>query len=120
VNRPQTYLHHILDCIEAVQEYIGDDRDAFLHNRMAQDAVLRQLQIMAESSQRLPDDLKAGYPDVEWRALAAFRNVLVHNYLGVDVGEALTAFEAKMPVLRAAAEAMLADFGDKCAGRIQP
>jgi len=111
VNRPQTYVRHILDCIEAVQEYIGDDRDAFLHNRMAQDAVLRQLQIMAESSQLLPDELKAAYPDVEWRALAAFRNVLVHNYLGVDVGTALTAFDEKMPLLRAAAEAMLAKLG---------
>jgi len=107
VIRPETYIHHILDCIRAVEEYVGDDIPAFLGNRMAQDAVLRQLQIMAESSQRLPDELKDAYPEVEWRALAAFRNVLVHDYLGVDVGTALTAFQEKLPALRSAMNGML-------------
>lgn len=74
----QVYLHHILECIEAVEQYVGNDRESFLSNAMARDAVLRQLQVMAESSQRVPEELKAAHPDVEWRALAAFRNVLVH------------------------------------------
>jgi uncharacterized protein with HEPN domain len=80
---------------------------------MAKDAVLRQLQIMAESSQRLPDDLKARYPEVDWRALAAFRNVLVHDYLGVDVHRALLSFEEKLPSLRAAIDGMLADLDEQ-------
>jgi len=40
---------------------------------------------MAESTQRLSDDLKAAHPQVEWHRIAAFRNVLVHDYLGIDV-----------------------------------
>ena len=107
MKRPQVYLRHILECIDSVQRYVGDDREAFLNNSMARDAVLRQLQVMAESSQRVPEDLKAKHPTVEWRALAAFRNVLVHNYLGVDVEQALTAYEQNVPVLRAAVEQLL-------------
>jgi uncharacterized protein with HEPN domain len=50
-----------------------------------QDAVLRNLQTMTESTQRLSDALKAAHPDVEWRRIIAFRNVLVHDYLGIDL-----------------------------------
>jgi len=113
VKHPQVYLRHILECIDAVQQYVGDDREAFLGNPMARDAVLRQLQVMAESSQRVPEELKSTHPDVEWRALAAFRNVLVHNYLGVDVEQALIAYEQNVPVLRAAVEHLLAELGDE-------
>jgi uncharacterized protein with HEPN domain len=40
------------------------------------------LQTMAEASQKLPESLKAQYPEIEWRKISAFRNVIVHNYLG--------------------------------------
>ena len=109
MKQPQVYLRHILECIDLIEEYIGGSREAFLANRMARDAVLRQLQVMAESSQRIPEGLKSRYPAVEWRALAAFRNVLVHNYLGVDVEQALKAYEQNSPVLRDAVEKLLAE-----------
>ena len=112
MKQPQVYLRHILECIDAVEDYVGEDRQRFLENRMARDAVLRQLQVMAESTQRVPDDLKENHPEVEWRALAAFRNVLVHNYLGVDVEQAVLAFERNAPGLRAAVESMLGEFED--------
>ena len=112
MKHPQVYLRHILECIDSVEQYVGDDRDAFLDNPMARDAVLRQLQVMAESSQRVPDELKAKYPDVEWRALAAFRNVLVHNYLGVDVEQALNAYEQNVPILRGAVEQLLRELDE--------
>jgi uncharacterized protein with HEPN domain len=98
--------------MDSVEEYVGSDRAAFLVNRMARDAVLRQLQVMAESSQRVPEELKAKYPAVEWRALAAFRNVLVHNYLGVDVEQALKAYEQNAPILRRSVEQLLEELGE--------
>ena len=79
MKRTEVYLRHVLDCIETIEEYRGPDRAQFLANPMAKDAVLRQLQVMAESTQRIPDSLKARHPEVDWRALSAFRNVLVHN-----------------------------------------
>lgn len=112
MKQPHVYLRHILECIDLVEEYVGADREAFLANRMARDAVLRQMQVMAESSQRVPDDLKAKYPAVEWRALAAFRNVLVHNYLGVDVEQALQAYEQNATVLRDAVQKLLNELGE--------
>lgn len=112
MKHPQVYLRHILECMDLVEEYVGSDRAAFLGNQMARDAVLRQLQVMAESSQRVPEELKARHPGVEWRALAAFRNVLVHNYLGVDVEQALNAYEQNAPILRATVVQLLEELDE--------
>ncbi len=47
--------------------------------------MLRNLQTLAESTQRLSDSVKMRYPQIEWRRIAAFRNILVHDYLGIDI-----------------------------------
>ena len=52
---------------------------------LVQDAVVRNLQTLAESSQRLSDEIKATEPQIPWRELGGFRNVIVHGYLGLDL-----------------------------------
>ncbi len=79
------YLRHILDCIDRIEDGTSAGVEAFNSSRMAQDAVLRNLQVLSESCQRLSDELKSRWPQVEWRQIAAFRNVLVHDYLGLDL-----------------------------------
>jgi len=65
-----------------IEQYCQDGEDAFRASELVQDAVLRNLQTLAESTQRISDRLKASHPEVEWRVIAGFRNVLVHDYLG--------------------------------------
>lgn len=62
---------------------------------------------MAESTQRLTDTLKASAPQVGWRGIAAFRNVLTHNYLGVDLRQVWEIVERDVPVLKHEAETLL-------------
>lgn len=64
-----------------------------------QDAVIRNLQTLTESSQRLSDELKATEPQIPWRELAGFRNVIVHGYLGVDLGAVWLVVEQDLPAL---------------------
>lgn len=109
----EVYLRHVLECLSTIEEYLGRNRSEALADRMVRDAVLRQLQVMAESTQRIPDELKIRHDDVDWRALAAFRSVLVHNYLGVDVEQAILAFERNGPTLDAAVRAMLRELDDE-------
>ena len=78
-------LLHMWECIARVQEYTEGDRTRFETSRLVQDAVIRNLQTLTESSQRLSDDIKATEPQVPWRELAGFRNVIVHGYLGIDL-----------------------------------
>lgn len=78
-------LNHILDCIQRIEEDLEGGRERFTGSHTIQDAVLRNLQVLAESTGRLSDSLKASQPDIEWRKITAFRNVLVHDHLGIDL-----------------------------------
>jgi len=101
------YLRHITESIRRVEENTRDGRDAFFSSHTLQDAVLRNLQTLAESTQRLSAEAKAAQPGVDWRAISGFRNVLVHNYLGLDMGQVWIVIERDVPPLKAAVLALL-------------
>ncbi|MCW6038781.1 DUF86 domain-containing protein [Spirulina subsalsa FACHB-351] len=101
----QIYLKHILECVALIRAYTRNGKGEFMESALVQDAVLRRLQTMAESTQRLSDDLKAQAPEVDWRSLSGFRNVLVHDYLGgIDLGRVWDAVEFYLPGLEAAVQ----------------
>ena len=99
------YVRHILECIRRVEENTAGGFDAFMASHTLQDAVLRNLQTMAESTQRLSSSARAAAPTVDWTALSGFRNVLVHDYLGIDLHRIWTIVEQDVPVLKAALQA---------------
>jgi len=105
------YLIHIRECIERIEEYVAGGRNEFMVSTLIQDAVLRNLQTMAESTQRLSDSLKRTHPEVPWRDIAGFRNVLVHDYLGVDLEYVWQVVERDLPPLRKQIETMLKKLG---------
>jgi uncharacterized protein with HEPN domain len=78
------YIAHILECVERIGTYCAGGEAEFFASEMVQDAVLRNLQVLAESSQRVSEELKARYSRVDWRGLSGFRNVVVHDYLGIN------------------------------------
>jgi uncharacterized protein with HEPN domain len=94
------YLRHILECIRRVEEDSAGGRERFLTSHTLQDAVVRNLQTMAESTQRLSDDAKEQYPEIDWYRIAAFRNVLVHDYLGVDLENIWKITQQDVPELK--------------------
>ena len=81
------YLIHIRECIARIVRYTAGGGVAFLEDTKTQDAVMRNLQTLAESTQRVSETLKAQQPEVDWRTIAAFRNVAVHYYLGIDLAQ---------------------------------
>lgn len=105
----RVYLRHMLRCIARIEEYTAAGRESFFSSHLIQDGVVRNLQTMAESAQRLSERLKSLRADVDWKALAGFRNVLVHDYLGVDLDYVYRAVEQDVPPLKAACERMLQD-----------
>ena len=103
------YLHHTQECIQRIEENVAAGRDSFVASHTLQDAVLRNLQTMAESTQCLSEDLKAAHPEIEWRRIVAFRNVLVHDYLGIDVERVWEITQRDIPQLKQAILTMLKD-----------
>ena len=101
------YLLHILECIQRIEEDVSGGRSAFDASHMIQDAVLRNLQVIAESTKRLSDALKATHPEFDWSGIAVFRNFLVHDYLGVDLGVVWKIVTEDVPKLKAVILQML-------------
>ncbi len=102
------YLIHIGECIDRIESYTqGMAKEAFQAAEMVQDAVIRNLQTMAESTQRLSAKAKESRPEIDWYKIAGFRNVLVHDYLGVDLEKIWAIVRNNLPILKDAVDDML-------------
>lgn len=109
-NRDIVYLKHILECIAFIERYTINGKEDFLSNSLVSDGVLRRLQIMAESTQRLSSEVKAQVDKVDWRALSGFRNILVHDYLGgINLERVWEAIEKDLPILKTEVEFVLSN-----------
>lgn len=95
------YIEHILDCLYRIDEYV-ESKEQFYNSHLVQDAVIRNLQVMAESSQRLSDKIKQAHPQIPWKEISGFRNILVHDYLGVDQDMIWSVVEQDLPALEQA------------------
>jgi len=111
VKDDRLYLIHVLECIERIEQYTEEGREAFLADTKTQDAVLRNMHTLSESTQRLSDLLKAEHPGVDWRSISGFRNIVVHDYLGVDLKQMWQIREKDIPDLKAEIRKMAAEAG---------
>jgi len=80
------YIDHILQSIARIENYIsGKDYQAFYDDFMTQDAVVRQLEIIGETSKKISKDLRNLNPQVPWSDMAGMRDILIHDYIDVDL-----------------------------------
>lgn len=82
----RVYLEDILDAARKIREYAGGmSKDEFSSDSKTIDAVVRNLEIIGEAVKQLPDDIRSCDPEIEWRKIAGLRDILIHQYFGVDV-----------------------------------
>ena len=103
----RVYLAHILECAEKIERFTGAGKGHFLRDAMVQDAVLRNFEIIGEAAKRLDESYRAAHPEIPWRALAGLRDILIHQYEGVDLERVWTIVELQLPQLRNAIDALL-------------
>ena len=105
------YLIHVLERIHRIEEFTREGEQTFLESRLLQDAVIRNFEVIGEAVKRLPDSLKLEHPEVPWRRIAGFRDVLIHGYESVDLGEVWRIVEGSLPDLRRHVESALRERG---------
>lgn len=93
------YIIHMQECIGRISTYTRTGRRQFFASSLIQDAVLRNLQTLGEPSKRLSKALKEIAPALAWTQIAGFRNVLVHDYLGVDLNVVWQVIVSDLPAL---------------------
>ena len=96
----KVYLEDILTAVEKVQRYVsGLTSDEFCQDEKTMDAVIRNLEIIGEAAKQVPDELRAGQPQVEWKKIAGLRDVLIHAYFGIDPEIVWDIVQNKLPDL---------------------
>ena len=83
---PKERLKDILDAIGRIERYVAKGRAAFEQDELIQVWILHHLQIIGEAASQLGRDFHAANPVLPWPEIIAMRNVLVHDYFGVDLG----------------------------------
>jgi uncharacterized protein with HEPN domain len=101
------YLIHIWECIQRIESYSAEGKAAFLESNMIQDAIIRNFEIIGEATKRLSPELRKSHPEIQWRGLAGFRDVLIHNYIGVDLVEVWNILENELPQIKSSLEPMM-------------
>jgi uncharacterized protein with HEPN domain len=104
-------LLDILEAIERIERYAVRGRDAFERDELLQTWVVHHIQIIGEAARKLSDNLRSAHVEVPWPQIIAMRNVLVHDYFGVDVEEIWAAVQRDLPNLRRKIEVILQELG---------
>ena len=101
------YLIHILECIERIRAYTRDGRADFMSDSKTQDAVIRNFEIMGEAAKRVSDETRGDAPAVPWRRIGGFRDILIHQYQGIDLDEVWVIVDKELPGLKREIETLL-------------
>ena len=104
---PRVYLVHISECIGRIQAYTAGGEGAFASNSMIQDAVVRNLEVIGEAAKRIPEEFRAANPGVPWKGFAGLRDVLIHQYEGVDLTQVWRVVESILPEMAAHINALI-------------
>ena len=105
------YIIHIGECLARIAQYVAGGRETFVHSTLIQDAVLRNLQTIGQSVSRLSETLREAHPEMDWRSIIGLRNVLVHDYLGINLERIWDIIERDVPNLQRTMGAILREPG---------
>ncbi len=112
---PQILIDDIFESIEMIQEYVkGFDEKHFFADKKTQDAVFKRIENMGEAVKRLPQDFKESHKEIPWKKIAGMRNVLIHEYFGIDVKKVWIVAKSDIPELK---EKINLIMKDRAAGR---
>jgi uncharacterized protein with HEPN domain len=96
------FLKDVIDAINRIETYIeGVSKDTFFNHLMMQDAVMHQIEIIGEASNRISDVFQEEHPELPWMEMRAIRNKIVHDYRGIELEIIWDTVRNNLPGLKA-------------------
>ncbi len=90
-----------MESIEKIEDYVANlTKEEFIDSGKDQDAVIRRFEIIEEAAKNIATSTRNKYPDVPWRSMAGMRDVLIHEYFGVDLNEIWNTTSKNLPELK--------------------
>jgi uncharacterized protein with HEPN domain len=107
-NRDILKVKDVLQAISFIQSFVvNENLPGFIKSDLIQSAVIRQLEIIGEAGSKISIQTQTAFPDIPWRSIKAFRNLLIHEYFKVDTAEVWTTIQNDLPGLKEQMENIL-------------
>jgi len=103
----KVYLIHIIESMSFIEGFVQPGKEEFFKSRLIQDAVIRNLEIIGEAVKNISKELRNQYEDIPWREMAGLRDVLIHEYFGVDLRTVWGVVERELPRLKRSLEKII-------------
>jgi uncharacterized protein with HEPN domain len=110
---PRERLMDILDAIAKIERYATRGQEAFEQDELIQTWILYHIQLIGEAAAQLGRAFHESHPEIPWAQIVAMRNVLVHEYFGVDLHEVWKTVERDLPILKQQIEALVERLEDQ-------
>ncbi len=102
------YLNDILAAISKIERYVNDlSFKEFIQDDMRVDAVVRNLEVIGEAAKHVPEEIRRKYPFIDWRKVSGLRDILVHEYFGVDLDILWDIVKNRIPILKRGTDRIL-------------
>ena len=103
-------LEDIVEAADSIREFTtGATRESLAADRKTRDAVIRNLEVIGEAVKKLPEKQRSRHPEVEWARIAGLRDILIHDYFGIDMDIVWDIVQTKVPDLALHIRRMLAE-----------
>ncbi|TAN60959.1 DUF86 domain-containing protein [bacterium] len=100
-NGYNAYLLHIIDAIKNIEEFTKEcSKEKFTRTKIIQDSVIRNLEIIGEAAKHVPAAVRRKYVSIEWKRIAGMRDILIHEYFGVDIDRVWQVLKVRIPELK--------------------